>query len=144
MAKKRKKLKPIGKLVDECAKLLQKLRRMELADDGGWCECWSCGTRKHFTEMQGGHFIPRGKAATKLVEENIHPQCPPCNLYGMRHGDAEKQYTLRMLDWYGREFVDGLIERSKQTHKWNRVELEDMKKELQSRILDQEARLNLS
>lgn len=123
----KKKLKPLGKLSDECATLLQKLVRLKAADDNGYCQCVSCGVTKHWKEMQGGHFIPRGNKATKLLEENVHPQDAGCNMYGMRYGDAEKQYTLWMVDMYGREFVDDLIRSKGTVHKWLRCDLEELK-----------------
>ena len=41
MAKKKKK-KTIAALVEDAAKLLQKIRRLEEADDNGYCRCVSC------------------------------------------------------------------------------------------------------
>ncbi len=143
MAKKRKKTKPIGKVVEDAAKLLQRLRRLESSDDSGICVCVSCGVHGHYSEMQGGHYIPRGKAATKLREENIWPQCPGCNMYGMRHGSAAQEYTLHMIDFYGRDFVDELIAESKKPKKWYRPELEDLIKEFKARIKQEEERLGV-
>ena len=53
------KLKPIGKLVDDCAVLTQKLVRLKAADKHGFCRCVTCGKRQHWKELQGGHFISR-------------------------------------------------------------------------------------
>lgn len=55
--------------------------------------------------IQGGHFIPRACLATRLMEENIHPQCSYCN--GHLRSNPIK-YTLYMEDMYGREFVEYL------------------------------------
>ena len=134
----KKKLKPIGKLSDECAVMLQKIVRMKAADHNGYCVCVSCGVSKHWKEMQGGHFIPRGNKATKHMEENIHPQCPGCNCYGMKYGDAEKQYTLYMVDTYGRDFVDELLATKGKAHKILRADLEDMKAEFKAMISELE------
>ena len=38
-----KKTKPIGKLVDDCATLTQKLVRLKAADKHGICKCVTCG-----------------------------------------------------------------------------------------------------
>ena len=72
---KLKKLKTVAKLREEAAVLLQKLVRMKAADENGLAECVTCGKRQHYKEMDGGHFISRKWTATKLVEENVHPQC---------------------------------------------------------------------
>ena len=130
----KKKLKPIGKLVDECATLLQKLVRIKAADSNGYAQCWSCGCTKHWKELQGGHFLPRGNSTTKLMEENVHPQCMGCNAFGMKYGDAEKQYTLRMIDHYGRDFVDELLATKGKTHKWIRADVEDLKADFTAQI----------
>jgi len=143
MAKKKKKVKPIGKLKEEAAELLQMLVRLKASDDQGYCSCVSCGITKHFKDMQGGHFIPRGNSATLLMEENIHPQCFGCNHFGMKYHDAEKQYTLHLIDTYGREIVDELISLKGQVHKWYRPDLEDQIQEFKAQIKIQEQRIGV-
>lgn len=134
MAKK----KPIGKLVDGAATLLQKLVRLKSSDDNGYCTCVSCGHVGHWKDMQGGHFVPRGNSATKLMEENVHPQCPSCNGFGMKFGDAEKHYTLWMIDYYGREFVENLLSLKGKTHKWVRLEVDQLIAEWKDQIKELE------
>ena len=86
---------------------LQKLSRVSAADDNGYCQCVSCGTLGPWQEFDGGHYIPKGHSSYwALKEENVHPQCKGCNSYGMKFGTAESQYTLWMVDYYGRDFVD--------------------------------------
>jgi len=134
----KRKLKTIAKLADECAVLLQKLVRIKAADEHGMCECVSCKTRKHWKEMQGGHFIPRGNNATKLMEENVNPQCMGCNAFGMKYGDAEKQYTLWMIDTHGRDFVDEMLATKGKVYRFERCVLEDMKAEFNELIRELE------
>lgn len=45
----------------------------------GMARCVTCGSVRHYKEMQNGHFIPRGKFATRWDEMNCHVQCPECN-----------------------------------------------------------------
>ena len=138
---KRKKKTP-AQLADDCAVLLQKLRRMELADHNGMVTCVSCNKRLHWKEAQGGHWIERGRAATKLVEEQINPQCVYCNQHGMRYKTIVREtYGEYMRDMYGHDFCKQLLEDSKKVHKWNRAELEDKMVELKKRIKEQEAKL---
>jgi len=136
MASKKKKLKPIGKLTDEAAVLLQKLVRLKAADFEGNADCVSCGTTKHWKDLQGGHYIPRGNAATKLMEENIHPQCMGCNGFGMKYGDAAHRYTLAMVDFYGRDSVDQMLATKGQVHKWVRADLMELIAEFKQRVKD--------
>lgn len=94
---------------------LQKLVRVQAANDSGLCQCVSCRKWFHWKEMDGGHFISKSHSSYwALREENVHPQCKGCNGYGMKFGTAANQYTLWMVDKYGREFVD-LMESSKRT-----------------------------
>jgi hypothetical protein len=40
------------------------------------------------------------------MEENLRPACPSCNVY--RKEFHMREYTLKMIDFYGRDFVDEL------------------------------------
>jgi len=135
------KSKPIGKLTDDAAILLQKLVRLKAADSDGYANCVTCGANHHWKELQGGHFIPRGNSATKLLEENIHPQCRGCNGFAMKHGDAAHRYTLYMVDMYGREFVDDLLGTKGKPYKWFKPDLIDLIADLKSRVKDLEITL---
>ena len=42
---------------------LQKLVRLKAADDNGYCECVTCGKIAKYTEMDGGHYIPKGNSS---------------------------------------------------------------------------------
>ena len=108
---------------------LQKLVRLKAADDQGFCTCVTCGHVSQWNKgMQGGHFIAKGKGGTNewaLVEENVNPQCAGCNGIKMRYGNAEAAYTLYMVDMYGREQVDLMINRN-QVVKYSKQDLLDM------------------
>lgn len=129
-----RKKKTIAKLADECAVLLQKLVRLKAADKDGMVRCVTCGTRKHWKEMQGGHFIERGRLSTKLMEENIHPQCPGCNCFRMKTASGVLDYRRYMVEMYGEDFVTEIEMLSRETKKYFRPELEDLKSELKDRI----------
>jgi len=135
---KPKKQKTVAKLREEAAVLLQKLVRMKAADENGLAECVTCGKRQHYKEMDGGHFISRKWTATKLVEENVHPQCKGCNQYASGKYD---DYALYMVDTYGIEMVRELNDKKRELCKQNRIELEDIKVELKIRIAEQAVRL---
>lgn len=138
MAKK----KALRKLVDDYAVALQKHVRLKAADNNGFCECWSCGVKKHWKEMDGGHYISRVHQSTKILEENIHPQCKGCNL---RSGKGDTLVTLNyrenMLDMYGEEFVLELEVLAKQPKKHSRPDLEEQLKDIRKRNRELEAEL---
>jgi Bacteriophage Lambda NinG protein len=117
---KKKKQKSVPKLVEEAAVILQRIVRMKAANDEGYCQCVTCGTVKHWTEMHGGHFLSRRHLIHKIREENIHPCCPYCNNF--LRGNLIP-YTTYMIDTYGRDFVDNLIATKNDIKKYNRAEI---------------------
>jgi len=99
MAAKKKKSARI--LKNKAWSLLSKIIRLENADYNGYCACVTCGISKHWTEMQAGHFIARSKGnSVYFLEDNIHVQCPSCNVF--LAGNLTN-YTLYMIDKYGRD-----------------------------------------
>ena len=135
MIKKKRKQKTIAVLVEEAAKLMQLYVRIKSADEFGISQCVTCGVKKHYKELQGGHFIGRKWLATKLMEENINPQCPCCN--GPLRGNMIA-YTLYMQDMYGREFVEELQRLKHQSKKYYRNEIESIKHDLRVKIRELE------
>jgi hypothetical protein len=65
--KAKKKTKTVHQLIEKAAELLQKIRRLEEADENGYCKCVSTGEKRHWKEMQGGHWIPRGRQEPSFV-----------------------------------------------------------------------------
>jgi len=139
------KKKTLRALIDDVAKLLQKHVRLKAAvaaNKNGFIECVSCNKWFHWKDMQGGHWIERGKQATKIMEENIHPQCKGCNQYGMRHRTHVREgYSKFMRDMYGDDFCDQMLVDSKKPIKYFRPDLEDMVKELRRKNRELEANL---
>ena len=114
--------KSIGKLGDEAATLLQRTVRLKAVVHTGseYIQCVSCGKSEHWTKMQGGHYVPRQFAGTKLLEENIHPQCQRCNGY---LGGNTDSYAVYMSDMYGADFLKELDRMKRSGHKWVRADL---------------------
>lgn len=111
-------------------KTLQKLARVEAADDNGYCTCVTCGAVAKWTEFDGGHFIAKGSCSRWALEkENVHPQCKGCNGFGMKYGTATQSYTTWMIDYYGRDFVDHMLATKNQAHKLYKKDYEEMIKE---------------
>ena len=139
------KKKTLRALIDDVAKLLQKHVRLKAAvaaDKNGFIECVSCNKWFHWKDMQGGHWIERGKQATKIMEENIHPQCKGCNQYGMRHRTHVREgYSKFMRDMYGDDFCDQMLIDSRKPIKYFRPDLEDLVKDLRRKNRELEANL---
>lgn len=123
-------------------KTLQKLSRISAADDNGYCKCVCCGKLEHYKNMDGGHFIPKGSSSRWALEEsNVHVQCKKCNLYGMRHGSAEAQYTLFMIDWVGKDQVEHMLATKGDPIKFYAADYREMIAEWSEQIKAHERRL---
>lgn len=135
------KTKTIAKVVDAAATVLQKLVRLKAAEENGLVQCVTCDKWAHWKDMQGGHFISRGSKRWKLVEENVHPQCPGCNGFGMKYGNAEAVYTAYMIDMYGRDYVDEMLRTKSEPRKYTRAEVAEMEAEWKEQIKYHEKRV---
>jgi len=140
---KAKKLKTIAKLHDEAAVLCQRMVKLKAADDDGMCVCWSCGRPGHWSEMQGGHFIERRRTATRCEETNIHPQHAGCNLWEMKNTTTVLAYRQTMVDYYGQDYVEELLRRSKQVFKPTREWIAQQAEYFTQQIAYHEKRLNV-
>ena len=83
----------------------------------------------------------RSAIATKLLEENIHPQCRRCNL---RSSTSHVGYTLYMLDMYGKEFIEELKQMAARDFKWSRREIEQLHSDIKNQIEYQKHRLGVT
>jgi len=142
MKPKKTKPKTIAKVVDDTAVLLQKLVRMKAADDNGYCSCVTCGVTKKWNDgIQGGHFIDRRHLFTKIVEENIHPQCSYCNSHMSNQGIVKGRYTIYMQDMYGFDFVADLLDTKGQTVKYYKTQVLETMEDFKAQIKIEEERL---
>lgn len=125
-------------------KSLQLLARIAAADDNGYAECVSCGVVHHYKDMDGGHFLPKGKSSYWALEvENVHPQCKGCNIYGMKYGSAAQNYTVWMQEYYGKDFVDEMLRDQRKIRKISAAEYKEMTAEWNALIRDHERRICL-
>lgn len=130
----------ISGLSNKVAVRLQLLRRMQEADEYENCLCITCGDYRHYKEMHGGHFIERGKMATKLDPRNIWPQCPGCNMFGMKKASVVLEYAKALNDRFP-GLADDLKRLSNEPKKYTRIELEEMLDDINEQIREAEARI---
>ena len=71
-----------SKLKKKLDEIFSQYIRQKYADTNGYATCYTCGTRKHWKEMQNGHFVSRSQLATRFDEENVRVQCVGCNVFG--------------------------------------------------------------
>lgn len=102
--------------------IFSKYIRLKYADESGEVKCVTCGRSNHWKKMQNGHFMSRGKYATRWDEDNCRPQCYGCNV--MQQG---QQYRFSL---YLNQEREGLAEevriRSEQLRKFSNAELLEM------------------
>jgi len=105
----------------------QLLARISRADDDGYCTCVTCGkVGKYNDGFDGGHFIAKSKSTFWMLDpRNIHPQCKACNGDGMKFHGKEVDYTLWMIDHYGREFVEQMKEQQRTIIKRSSADYDD-------------------
>jgi hypothetical protein len=68
-------------LVKKLDAVLSKYVRIKDADSEGFVTCYTCDSRKHWKEMQCGHFISRAYYSHRFNPDNVRPQCFSCNMY---------------------------------------------------------------
>lgn len=124
--------------------LIQRLARISAADDNGYAQCVSCGEQSHYKDMDGGHFYPKGSSSYWALEKkNVHPQCKGCNGFGMKFGTAAQQYTLWMIDYYGRDFVEEMEAKKRNVRKIYKAEYLEMIEEFKNEIKFHENRIGV-
>lgn len=125
--------------VEKVSELLQKLVRIKASDDNGLSNCVICGVSGHWKEMNGAHYVDRGRWATRLMEENIFNSCPRCNWLMMtKHPSANDKARQYMVDTYGEVGVREIEDKSREVKKWDRWELEEMRKDIMDQIKELE------
>lgn len=71
-----------GSLERKAWRLFSRCVRLGAADHNGYCKCFTCEAPKHWKQIDAGHWIGRGKKATKYHVDNVRPQCKQCNKWG--------------------------------------------------------------
>lgn len=88
--------------------------------------CFTCGAKKHWRQMQAGHFIPKKICGADLYfdERNIHCQCFRCNI---NLGGNGAIYAQNMRKRYGDEFVNEIYRMFYQKiTQWKEIDLDKL------------------
>lgn len=123
--KKKPKAKTKSWYVKKLDKVFSEYIRQKDADFFGMTRCYTCDVKKHWKDLQNGHYISRGHMATRWEEENCRVQCAGCNVF--RNGNYT-EYSYRLLKEIGEEALDALMERKKEMKSWT---IEELKKEIE-------------
>jgi NinG protein len=109
----------LGDLIDELDGIFSKYIRLKYADKDGLCECYTCGKKKKWQEMQCGHYLSRRHMFLRWDERNARPQDEYCNTY--KHGNTAV-YGIKLED-ENPGITDILLEESRIPYKWSRIEI---------------------
>jgi 6-phosphogluconate dehydrogenase (decarboxylating) len=77
--------------------------RVRDSDDNGFAKCCTCGTIKHWKQMDCGHYVKRQHQGVRYNEMNCHAQCRSCN-WLKQGNDAE--YKEFIIEKYGKQNHD--------------------------------------
>lgn len=108
-----------SKLIKKIDKEFSRFIRMRACSRYGYGDCFTCGTRHHWKEVDAGHFMSRAKMATRWDVRNVQFQCKRCN--GFRSGEQYK-----FAQELGNEIADELVFLSNQTRKFAIGELREL------------------
>ena len=103
---KKPKRPSLPSLITKADTITSQYIRQKYADENGYVKCVSCLTVLHWKDMHCAHFIGRAKKATRWLEENLHPACCSCNTFRKEY--HMREYTIFIIDFYGREKLDEL------------------------------------
>lgn len=91
--------------------------RLRDADSLGVCTCITCGRRRHWKEMDAGHFVSRRYMSTRYEKRNCHAQCQTCNKY---NAGEQYKHSLAIDHLYGEGTAQYLMDMSKDIVKVNK------------------------
>jgi len=94
--------------------------RQRGADSEGMTFCFTCGVRKHWKELQCGHFCPRQYLSLRYDEQNCQTQCYACN---MLYNGQPSAFAVRLKALYGDDIVERLEARRKEVTRYFPYEL---------------------
>lgn len=108
-------------LIADCDYVFSRIVRLRGADEHGNCECYTCGSKRHWSLMQCGHYVRRGNMGLRYDFKNSRIQDKHCNetlggnyeVYRQRLNEEQKGLP-EQLEEQGREVFKYSIEELKQ------------------------------
>lgn len=99
-------------------------------DDG---QCYTCNTKKHWKEMQAGHYRTGATCNLDLYfdERNVHTQCYRCNI---NLSGNWREYQSRMHREYGKEIDTVFDVMNQKTPKWDKRDYAQKIEEFKSKL----------
>ena len=113
--------------------IFSKYIRLRYADHAGMVECFTCGAKDHYKNVDAGHFQSRKHYATRWNEDNVQVQCKKCNMY---YGGEQFKYAQKL----GQEKAEELWRLAHETVKIPDYELKEMIELYKQKVMQLESR----
>lgn len=121
------------KLIEKADKIFSLYIRQRNAKHDGLVECFTCGKKDHWKNLQCGHFQSRKHYATRWDETNCQVQCSGCNVF--RYGEQFK--FGRNLDLvFGSGTAEELYQKSRKIVKYSTDELIELANHYNIKLAD--------
>lgn len=98
------------------------------------CACITCEVRRHYKDMDAGHFLSRQYMATRFDERNVHAQCPRCNQYG---SGEQYLHSLSIERKYPKGTIEDLLVKSKTLQKYNKILLMELARSYKEKYINE-------
>lgn len=85
-------------------------------------ECYTCGKKDYWKNLQCGHFQSRRHLSTRWDETNCQVQCAGCNVF--RYGE-QFRFGSRLVEEYGSNIALELEQKARIPSKFSNKDLED-------------------
>lgn len=109
-------------LINDLDAIFSRYIRIRESDPSGNVECFTCGKKSHWKEMQCGHYIKRGDTLLRWDSRNAKVQCPKCNCNDYGNMD---EYTKRLNEEQP-GLPEQLREESREVNKFTREDLKEL------------------
>lgn len=109
-------------LVSKLDKVFSQYVRLRVCDEYGFADCFTCGSRRHWKEVDAGHFITRAKFATRWDPVNVQFQCKRCNM----NGGKQYEFSRKLDATYGEGTAEGLYIKSQARASYSHEDLQGM------------------
>ena len=97
--------------------------RLRNANAQGIAECYTCGVKKNWKQLQCGHFQSRKHYGTRFDETNCQVQCVSCNVY--KYGEQYK-FGVRLDKDFGQGTAEGLHDKAIKITKYSNNDLQEL------------------
>lgn len=108
---------------------------IRLRDYKKYGRCITCNRKKEYGELQAGHYLAAGNCGFGLLfdEENVHAECNYDNAFNQNH---QIEYRKNLISRIGRDKVESLEERYRDSHYRGKVTKEWSEKIYKEKIVE--------